>query len=76
MKRLVKQSIKSSGNLTDSQVMFAPEELVRFLSQIEELKNHRIKVITDSDGLKFAIGDYEYKISTWYVNVCFLTLTS
>lgn len=63
MKRLIKQNIKSSRNLTDTQVMFTPEKLVRFLSQIEELKNHRIKVITDSEGLKFAIGDYEYQIS-------------
>ena len=63
MKRLIKQNIKSSRNLTDTQVMFTPEELVRFLSQIEELNNHRIKVITDSEGLKFAIGDYEYQIS-------------
>lgn len=63
MKRLIKQNIKSSRNLTDTQVVFTPEELVRFLSQIEELKNHRIKVITDSEGLKFAIGDYEYQIS-------------
>ena len=63
MKRLIKQNIKSSRNLTDTQVVFTPEELVRFLSQIEELKNHRIKVITDSEGLKLAIGDYEYQIS-------------
>ena len=76
MKRLIKQNIKSSRNLTDTQVMFTPEELVRFLSQIEELKNHRIKVITDSEGLKFAIGDYEYQISIWYANVAFLTITS
>lgn len=76
MKRLIKQNIKSSRNLTDTQVMFTPEKLVRFLSQIEELKNHRIKVITDSEGLKFAIGDYEYQISIWYTNVGFLTITS
>ena len=76
MKRLIKQNIKSSRNLTDTQVMFTPEELVRFLSQIEELNNHRIKVITDSEGLKFAIGDYEYQISIWYANVGFLTITS
>lgn len=76
MKRLVKQSIKSSRNLTDSQVLFTPEELVRFISQIEELKNHRIKVINDSEGLKFAIGDYEYQISIWFANVGFLTITS
>lgn len=63
MKRLIKQNIKSSRNLSDTQVTFTPEELVRFLSQIEELKNHRIKVINDSEGLKFAIGDYEYQIS-------------
>lgn len=63
MKRLIKQNIKSSRNLTDTQVMFTPEELVRFLSQIKELKNHRINVINDSEGLKFAIGDYEYQIS-------------
>lgn len=63
MKRLIKQNIKSSRNLTDNQVMFTPEELIRFLSQIEELKNHRIKVITDSEVLKIAIGDYEYQIS-------------
>lgn len=63
MKRLIKQNIKSSSNLTNSQVVFTPEDLVSLLSQIEELKNHRIKVITDSEGLKFAIGDYEYQIS-------------
>lgn len=63
MKRLIKQNIKSSSNLTNSQVVFTPVDLVSFLSQIEELKNHRIKVINDSEGLKFAIGDYEYQIS-------------
>lgn len=63
MKRLIKQNIKSSSNLTNSQVVFTPVNLVSFLSQIEELKNHRIKVINDSEGLKFAIGDYEYQIS-------------
>lgn len=64
MKRLVKQSIKSSSNLTDSQVVFTPAELVNILSQIKELKKLRITVLNDYDNLKCAIGDYVYRISS------------
>lgn len=62
MKRLVKQRIQSSSNFVDTQVMFTLEEIVNLLSQIEELKEYKIEVIDDPDGLRFAIGDYEYQI--------------
>ncbi len=62
MKRLVKQRIQSASNFADTKVVFTPEEIVNLLSQIDELKEHRIKVINDSDGLRFVIGDYEYQI--------------
>lgn len=62
MKRLIKQNIKSSSNLTNSQVVFTPVDLVSFLSQIEELKKLKVSVLNDYDGLKFAIGNYVYRI--------------
>ena len=67
MKRLIKQNIKSSSNLTNSQVVFTPEDLVSLLSQIEELKKLKVSVLNDYDGLKFAIGNYVFS---------FLTITS
>ncbi|MGN0319235.1 MAG: hypothetical protein ACI4E1_15025 [Lachnospira sp.] len=63
MKRLIKQNIKSSRNLTDSQVVFTPADLVNILSQIEELKKLKVSVLNDYDDLKFAIGDYVYRVS-------------
>ena len=64
MKRLIKQNFKSSSNLTYSQVMFTPEDLVSLLSQIEELKKLKVSVLNDYDGLKFAIGNYVYRIAS------------
>lgn len=76
MKRLARKGVNASRVFDSTDTLFTAEDVVNLLSEIEDLKNNRIKLITESDGLKFVIDDYEYQVSSWYANVGFLTIIS
>lgn len=63
MKRLIRNNIYAANTLSNNKILFTPEDIVSLLSEIEQLKDCKITVIENTDGLKLTVGDYVYKLS-------------
>lgn len=63
MKRLIRNNIKASSNITSSNYVFTPTEVVDLLSQIEELKDCLVTVNEIANGLVFTIGNVTYDVA-------------
>lgn len=63
MKRLIRNNIYAASTLCDNRIMFNPDDIVNLLSDIEQLKDCKITVTENTDGLKLTVGDYVYELS-------------
>lgn len=63
MKRLIRNSVIASSNITADTIMFTPTEVVELLSQIEELKEYVITVNQLADRLRFTVGNVYYDVT-------------
>ncbi len=63
MKRLIRNNIYAANTLCNNKIMFTPDDIVSLLSEIEQLKDCKITVTENTDGLKLTVGDYVYELS-------------
>ncbi len=63
MKRLIRNNIYAAYTLSNNKIMFTIDDIVSLLSEIEQLKDCKITVTENTDGLKLTVGDYVYELS-------------
>ncbi len=63
MKRLIRNNIYATSTLSNNKIMFTIDDIVSLLSEIEQLKDCKITVTEDTEGLKLTVGDYVYELS-------------
>ncbi len=63
MKRLIRNNIYATSTLCNNRIMFTIDDIVSLLSEIEQLKDCKITVTENTDGLKLTVGDYVYELT-------------
>ncbi len=63
MKRLIRNNICATNTLSNNKIMFTIDDIVSLLSEIEQLKDCKITVTENTDGLKLTVGDYVYELT-------------
>lgn len=65
MKRLLRNSVTASSQLTECKIKFTATDILQLLKTIEELKGMSIELVqAENDDFMFSIGNSIYKIAS------------